>query len=128
VEPGRAAKQLDLLMPAGSAAITMQDGARLAFDPAGAYYLRKNGGNIEGSGNWSLNLGSNTASFAGVYLGSGSIGLEVGSSGPTIRTGTGAPAADAPIGSLYLRLDGGAGTSLYVKQVAGAGAGNWGAK
>jgi hypothetical protein len=41
--------------------------------------------------------------------------------GPVIRSGAGAPATDDPIGSLYMRTDGGAGTSLYVKQAAGAG-------
>jgi hypothetical protein len=55
--------------------------------------------------------------------------VQVGASGaPYILSGSGAPSADAPIASLYLRTDGGVGTSLYVKEVAGAGAGNWKAK
>lgn len=42
-------------------------------------------------------------------------GLEFGSSGPTITTGTGAPSHSAPNGSLYLRTDGTASTTLYVR-------------
>lgn len=34
--------------------------------------------------------------------------------------GRGAPSIDAPIGSLYVNLDGGAGTTLYVKEAVGA--------
>jgi hypothetical protein len=43
-------------------------------------------------------------------------GIELGSSGPTITTGTGAPSHSAPDGSLYLRTDGGAGSTLYVRE------------
>ena len=46
-------------------------------------------------------------------------GIELGSSGPTITTGTGAPSHSAPDGSLYLRTDGTATTTLYVR-AAGA--------
>ena len=46
---------------------------------------------------------------------------------PILR-GAGAPAMNAPIGTLYLRNDGGATTTLYVKTAAGAGSGNWTAK
>jgi len=46
-------------------------------------------------------------------------GIELGSSGPTITTGTGAPSHSAPDGSLYLRTDGTASTTLYVR-AAGA--------
>lgn len=42
-------------------------------------------------------------------------------------TGAGAPAVAAPVGSLYLRSDGGAGTSLYVKE-SGTGTSGWVAK
>jgi Pectate lyase superfamily protein len=47
------------------------------------------------------------------------------STGPLIRQGAGTPeaAVTAPIGSLYLRNDGGAGTTLYVKE---SGTGNTG--
>lgn len=47
----------------------------------------------------------------------------------TIRAGTGTPegAVTAPVGSLYLRTDGGANTTLYVKE-SGAGNTGWIAK
>lgn len=48
-----------------------------------------------------------------------SAGLELGSSGPTITVGTGAPSHSAPDGSLYPRTDGTASTTLYVR-AAGA--------
>jgi hypothetical protein len=52
-----------------------------------------------------------------------------GTSFPTIRTGAGAPedVVTARIGSLYLRTDGGAGTSFYVKE-SGTGNTGWVAK
>ena len=52
-------------------------------------------------------------------------GLTFGASGPTLSWGTGSPetVVTAPVGSLYLRTDGGAGTSLYVKE---SGSGNTG--
>jgi hypothetical protein len=45
--------------------------------------------------------------------------------GPTITSGTGSPetVVTAPVGSVYLRTDGGAGTTFYVKEV---GSGNTG--
>jgi hypothetical protein len=45
--------------------------------------------------------------------------------GPRIIPGSGAPSADAPIGSVYLRTDGTGRPQLYSKRVAGSGAGNW---
>jgi hypothetical protein len=54
-------------------------------------------------------------------------GLQI-SNGPTITTGSIAPSADEPVGSIYLRTGGGAGTSFYVKELPGAGGGNWAAK
>jgi hypothetical protein len=47
--------------------------------------------------------------------------LAIGSSGPTIRSGTGAATGTQPKGSLWLRTDGAAGTTLYVSQ----GGGTW---
>lgn len=49
-----------------------------------------------------------------------------GNNGPLITSGIGSPenAVIAPIGSIYLRVDGGAGTSLYVKE-SGAGDTGW---
>ena len=42
-------------------------------------------------------------------------GIELGSSGPTITVGTGAPPHSPPDGSIYLRTDGTATTTLYVR-------------
>ena len=52
-----------------------------------------------------------------------------GGTGPTIRQGTGSPESvvTATVGSLFLRTDGGAGTSLYVKE-SGSGNTGWVAK
>ena len=46
-----------------------------------------------------------------------------------ILTGTGTPEGRvvAPVGTIYARTDGGAGTTLYVKE-AGVGATGWAAK
>jgi len=46
--------------------------------------------------------------------------------GVTWSTGTGAPASDEPIGSLYTNKSGGASTTLYVKTAVGSG--GWTAK
>lgn len=55
--------------------------------------------------------------------------IEMGASGPTWRTGSGTPegAVTAPVGSLFTRTDGGANTTLYVKE-SGAGNTGWVAK
>lgn len=52
-----------------------------------------------------------------------------GSTGPQLVVGSGDPESviTAPIGSLYLRTDGGAGTTLYVKQ-SGTGNTGWAGK
>ncbi|AWN04223.1 hypothetical protein FDJ57_gp22 [Gordonia phage Sour] len=56
-------------------------------------------------------------------------GVQLGASGPVWRTGTGSPEGvlTAPVGSLYTRTDGGASTTLYVKE-SGAGNAGWVAK
>jgi hypothetical protein len=56
-------------------------------------------------------------------------GIEFGSGGPKHLAGTGTPegAVTAPIGSLFSRSDGGAVTSLYVKE-SGSGNTGWVAK
>lgn len=46
-------------------------------------------------------------------------GVELGASGPTITSGTGAPSHTPPNGSVYLRTDGTASTTLYIR-AAGA--------
>lgn len=55
--------------------------------------------------------------------------VKIGSSGVGIWSGSGSPegVTTAPVGSMYLRSDGGAGTSLYVKQ-SGTGNTGWAAK
>lgn len=52
-----------------------------------------------------------------------------GATAPQIHGGAGSPEAKvtAPVGSLYFRTDGGAGTTLYVKET-GTGATGWAAK
>jgi hypothetical protein len=89
--------------------------------------IKLNVGDVSGQGTGGTTFGDGAGNVKGWIDSSGVVHLG-STTGPEIRTGAGAPSADAPIGSLYLRTDGGAGTSLYVKQVAGAGAGNWGAK
>ena len=42
-------------------------------------------------------------------------GAEIGYGGPTITSGTGAPSHSAPNGSVFLRTDGTASTTLYVR-------------
>ena len=56
-------------------------------------------------------------------------GLEFGSSGPRIMSGSGSPnsVVSAPVGSLWLRTDGGSNTTLYVKE-SGTGNTGWVAK
>jgi hypothetical protein len=49
--------------------------------------------------------------------------LTINASGPTIRSGTGAATGTQPKGSLWMRTDGAAGSTLYVSQ----GAGTWAA-
>lgn len=58
-----------------------------------------------------------------------SAGVEMGTSGPRLMAGTGSPegVVSAPVGSLWLRSDGGASTTLYVKQ-SGTGNTGWAAK
>lgn len=50
--------------------------------------------------------------------------------GGTVRSGSGAPegVVSAPVGSIYLRTDGGASTTLYVKESGGTGNTGWVAK
>lgn len=54
----------------------------------------------------------------------------VNGSAALLITGTGSPASvvSAPVGSIYLRTDGGASTTLYVKESGGSGNTGWTAK
>lgn len=55
--------------------------------------------------------------------------IRFGDTGPMIRSGSGSPESSvtAPIGSMYLRTDGGSSTTLYVKE-SGTGNTGWVAK
>ncbi len=44
--------------------------------------------------------------------------LQLAESGPVVTQGAGVPTAAQPAGSLYLRTDGGAGSTLYVREGA----------
>lgn len=70
-------------------------------------------------------LGDATKVFRGVYGRT----VFIGDGAARIASGTGSPAGvvSAPVGSLYLRLDGGATTTLYVKE-AGTSSTGWVAK
>ena len=62
----------------------------------------------------------NTTVAGQMFIGSGSVEIVTGS-------GTPEGAVSAPVGSLFLRTDGGAGTSLYVKET-GSGNTGWAGK
>lgn len=81
-----------------------------------------------GGGNPALVATAQDATHAAVRTIGGFIEVNA-SGGPKILAGAGTPEAaiTAPIGSLYLRTDGGAGTSHYVKE-SGAGNTGWVAK
>jgi hypothetical protein len=82
-----------------------------------------------------LTSGKSTENSHDVTLkpsGTGKIKLLAGSvevNGAALKSGTGSPEGTvvAPVGSLYLRSDGGAGTTLYVKE-SGTGNTGWSAK
>jgi hypothetical protein len=62
-------------------------------------------------------------------LGRSSLGVLVRALGSRVRAGAGSPegAVAAPVGTVWLREDGGAGTTLYVKET-GTGDTGWAAK
>jgi hypothetical protein len=68
--------------------------------------------------------GNSTVTGTLSVTGTATVGTaQIGAGGPTWTAGTGAPAATAPIGSLYSRMDGSVGSALYVS----AGGGTWNA-
>jgi len=76
-----------------------------------------------------LGIGNGGASSVVISSTAGN-GIRLGSSsGPLITFGEGSPegVVTAPVGSIYLRSDGGAGTSLYIKET-GSGNSGWAAK
>lgn len=68
----------------------------------------------------SRNLGTSALPWLNLFVGNAA-------TAPLITGGTGAPAVAAPVGSLYLRYDGAAGSTLYVKE-SGTGTTGWTAK
>jgi hypothetical protein len=90
--------------------------------------ITSTGGNITSAGNYTaqgLGQGIVHCSNVGVFSSSSTITI----SGCTIRAGAGTPegVVTAAMGSLFLRTDGGASTTLYVK-TSGAGNTGWTAK
>jgi len=83
-------------------------------------------GAISGSASWDNPgaVGAGTPSTGKFTTLTATTGLIVGAT-PTVTSGTGSPegVVTAPVGSLYLRTDGGAGTTVYIKET---GAGNTG--
>jgi hypothetical protein len=85
--------------------------------------------NTGGGGYFAFNVGGAPA----VYVSAGNINSQVtvigptlqtgGTSGPTWTSGSAAPASTQPVGSLYSRIGGAVGATLYVSR----GAGTWAA-
>lgn len=88
----------------------------------GGTYLRFDGTQLVPDADSVRNLGHPALRFANVFL---TTGIQFGAAETKLRSGTGSPegVVTAPVGSLYCRDDGGAGTSLYVKE---SGTGNTG--
>ena len=79
----------------------------------------------DGTGTASINSSVSTAGNINVILapaGTGAV-MVAGAAGPTITSGSAAPASTQPKGSLYCRTGGGVATTLYVSQ----GGGTWNA-
>lgn len=102
----------------GSANPTIAEGVE------GDFYFNTSTGDVfgpKGSAVWPASpLGSFQTSVTSITY----------AAGPQIRAGSGSPEASvsAPLGSLYLNADGGAGTTLYVKESGGVGNTGWVAK
>lgn len=132
-----------LEVPAGDHLDAAEDGTtffRVENNAAGTYLYSHNSAfylrNLAGGGA-SLNLVSVLPTADGFYscgnaslrwavVATDSVNME---GGVLVRSGSGSPesAVTAPVGSLYLRSDGGASTTLYVKE-SGAGNTGWVAK
>lgn len=89
---------------------------------SGAYDNQAANVRIYAAGSVMLGTGATTVaqidSTVGLFLGTGQP-IQLGTGGPKLTTGTGAPAASDPNGSLYLRSDGTSTTTAYVR-AAGA--------
>lgn len=91
----------------------------------GAQAYRAGATNFRAASDNTIDLGTSTQRFKIGFVYS----LNMGSSAVTISTGSGTPegVVTAPVGSLFLRTNGGAATTLYVKE-SGAGNTGWIAK
>jgi len=110
---------------ASALSIDLQNGGQAGTAAQGIFIDSTTGGttgallNVKNNGNQLLKVVSDgTFSIPSVVLGNG---------GPQITMGVGVPAVSAPVGSLYLRTDGTAGATLYVKE-SGTGTAGWVAK
>ena len=90
----------------GGYGINMSSGRMNLIGPSGA------GVQFIMNGTNQLNVTETSATFL--------VPIVVNTSGPTIRSGTGAATGTQPKGSLWLRTDGAAGSTIYVSQGAGA--------
>jgi len=108
---------------------------QLSFDEGSGTYLfnfsNNNGAYIDCTATGHLTLGGLDID---IFTNSGepvvfNSPVRLGNTGPIVQKGNGSPEGSktAPVGSLYLREDGGAGTSMYVKET-GAGNTGWVAK
>ena len=97
----------------------------ISIDAAAVVPIVSVGCSIIPDTNITYDLGSPTNRFRDIYLDS----VTLGSGGPVWSSGTGTPEGSltAPVGSLYSRTDGGADTTLYVKE-SGTGNTGWAAK
>ena len=106
---------------------------------ANSTLVHSSGLRLAGGLNWAMPTGASiTLQRGSTEAGFGEVWVEVARSHPNgvstggaglIRAGTGSPegVVTAPVGTLYQRLDGGAGTTLYVKET-GTGNTGWVAK
>lgn len=111
---------------AAAISVDLQDGGIGGTASQGLFITSTTGGttgalvNIKNANNQLFKFFSDTSTFTIPTM-------QMGNGGPLITIGTGAPAVAAPVGSLYLRTDGGASTTLYVKE-SGTGTAGWVAK
>jgi hypothetical protein len=99
----------------------------IAAGNPGAFTTLAASGTVSGAGFTAL-LASppaigGTAPAAGSFLALVGTSVGVGASGPTWTSGSAAPSATAPVGSLYSRVGGAVGATLYVSR----GSGTWAA-
>jgi hypothetical protein len=115
-------------MPASSS-IRFNSGTGLIYTGGYSYALSLQSSqlNLNTLSNSPINTGTGLATFGGAATFAGAV--SVSGTAATFTSGTGSPESvkTAPVGSLYTRTDGGASTTLYVKE-SGAGNTGWIAK